>query len=127
SWLDTAACCRRGSICISAAPRATRWPDTTSICVIWPSTCGCTAVDLRDFSVATYSVVSSIGAGPATVSATGVGGIAGGACADESDRHAAIVIAADTEIAAKRPGRSTGIRLRIGLPRFREGSGGTRL
>ena len=78
SWLDTAACCRRGSICISGAPWRTRSPDFTRIWVIWPSICGWMVVDCSDFSVATYSVASSIGVTAAVARVTGVGGICGG-------------------------------------------------
>ena len=43
--------------------------------MIWPSICGCTVVERSDFSVATYSLASSIGAGFAAAISTGVGGI----------------------------------------------------
>ncbi len=46
--------------------------------MIWPSICGWIVVERNDFSVATYSVVSSIGRASAVASVTGVGGICGG-------------------------------------------------
>src|SRR5205814_1257262 len=66
--------CRRGSICSSCWPVATRSPDFTKICVTWPSICGWIVVERSDFSVATYSVASSIGVGAAVTILTGAGG-----------------------------------------------------
>ncbi len=63
---------------MSGAPCATRSPDFTKICVIWPSICGWTVVDRNDFNVATYSLVSSTGDITAAFNVTGVGGICGG-------------------------------------------------
>ena len=44
--------------------------------MIWPSICGWTVVERSDFSVATYSLASSIGVACAGAITTGVGGIA---------------------------------------------------
>ena len=57
---------------ISSVPAATRSPDLTFMCVIWPSTCGLIVVEWRDFSVATYSVVSFTFCGSATTICTGI-------------------------------------------------------
>jgi len=60
---------------MSGAPCRTRSPATTRIFVICPSIWGCTVVDFNDLSDATYSLASSIGAGCAAASTTGVGGM----------------------------------------------------
>src|SRR5438132_417048 len=56
---------------MSDAPRWTRSPDFTWICVIWPSICGWTVVERSDFNVPRYSVVSSMPLLSTTASVTG--------------------------------------------------------
>src|SRR5262245_31297926 len=90
---------------MSGAPWATRWPETTWIRVIWPSTCGWTVVDRSDLRIATYSVASSTGARRASAIETGVGGIAGAADAAGApgfDWHAAQPAARMSASAARR-------------------------
>src|SRR5438552_10333088 len=57
-----------------AAPAATRAPERTKIFVMWPSTWGMIAAEPRDFSVATYSLLSSTETERATSILTGMPG-----------------------------------------------------
>src|SRR5689334_22364611 len=79
----------------------------TSICVICPSICGWTVVDLSDFSVATYSVDSSIGVVVATASWTAAGGNCGAWAAGGSERPQAMNIPVSMAAVAARYARIT--------------------
>src|SRR4051812_36058534 len=57
------------------APAFTASPDLTNIFVTTPSTCGLIVVELRDFNVPTYSVLSFTGSDFAVTMPTGIGGI----------------------------------------------------
>src|SRR5947209_7557036 len=84
SWLLTVASCRRGSISRTGVPASTRWPECTKIFVTSPSTCGCSAETLRDFSVARYSVVSGTSCACSVCTFTGNAGGPPAALAFES-------------------------------------------
>src|SRR4029453_6740007 len=58
SWLFRVACCFAGSICIRGVPAAPRAPGRPRISRIFPPPSGRTTDEARDFSVATYSVLS---------------------------------------------------------------------
>src|SRR5215467_5964396 len=53
------------------ASAVTRWPEVTKIRVMSPSTCGCSAEELRDFRVARYSVETAAGLASAVMVFTG--------------------------------------------------------
>ena len=59
---------------MSAAPGFTLSPERTLMAVMKPSTCGCTLVERRDFTVPTYSVVWGTARSASVTTSTGIGG-----------------------------------------------------